>query len=245
MRISKLRSAWIIFASMLYTANASILSIAKSLTGKTKRPWVDQTIDRWISRLLNAVEVDCEVFNPHNTQFEQGRPTIIMCNHTSMYDIPITYKAFPKQSIRMLAKKELSRVPLLGKGMKAAEFPFVDRKNRRQAIKDLAYATQLMESGIVLWLAPEGTRSKTGKLGAFKKGGFITAIQSKATIIPIGIRGAHDILPAKTFRFNIRRKAEMHVGKPVDASKYKLNEKEQLLNEVREQMLELVGEKQP
>ena len=68
--------------------------------------------------------------------------------------------------------------------MTAAEFPFVDRKNRYQAIKDLAYAQQLMESGIVIWIAPEGTRSKDGKLAPFKKGAFITAIQCQSHDYP-------------------------------------------------------------
>ncbi len=57
----------------------------------------------------------------------------------------------------------------MGFAMKAAEYPFINRKNRRQAIQDLDQVKQLLQSGIVMWLAPEGTRSKDGKLGPFKK----------------------------------------------------------------------------
>ena len=144
--------------------------------------------------------------------------------------------------MRMLAKKELSKVPFLGRAMKAAEFPFVDRKNRRQAIKDLAYAKELMESGIVMWIAPEGTRSKDGKVAPFKKGGFITAIQSKATIIPMAIRGAHDILPARTYQLNINQQAEIHIGQAIDASQYTLENKNELMEKVHQEIKKLAGE---
>lgn len=182
------------------------------------------------------------MLNPHQVEPQAGEATIIMCNHSSLYDIPISYKVFPKHSIRMLAKKELSTIPLLGRAMTVAEFPFVNRKNHTQAIKDLEYVRELLESGIVMWIAPEGTRSKDGKVAKFKKGGFITAIEAKAKIIPIGIRGAFDILPARTYRFNINRTAEIHVGTPIDASEYTLENKEQLISRVRKEIRLLAGE---
>jgi 1-acyl-sn-glycerol-3-phosphate acyltransferase len=187
------------------------------------------------------VEVDYTVVNPFNVQPKQGQATILMCNHSSAYDIPLGFKAFPNHSIRMLAKKELSRVPLLGKGMTAAEFPFIDRKNRYQAMKDLEYAKQLMESGIIIWIAPEGTRSKDGTLAPFKKGAFVTAIQAKATIIPIGIRGAADILPAHTFNINLGQKAEIHIGQPIDASQFSIENKEELIQKAYNAIKELSG----
>lgn len=165
-----------------------------------------------------------------------------MCNHSSVYDIPLGFKAFPNHSIRMLAKKELSKIPIMGKGMSAAEFPFVDRKNRTQAIKDLEYVRQLMESGILVWIAPEGTRSKNGKLAPFKKGAFVTAIHSKATIIPIGIRGAFDIIPAKTLQINLNQKAEIHIGAPIDASQYTIENKDELVEKTYQTIKELLEE---
>ncbi|WP_423202822.1 lysophospholipid acyltransferase family protein [Legionella busanensis] len=195
---------------------------------------------KWSTKLLNLIGVKLVVFNPYHVEPQPGKATIIMCNHTSLYDIPISFKAFPNHSIRMLAKRELSKIPIMGKGMSATEFPFIDRKNRHQAIRDLAFARQLMESGIIMWIAPEGTRSKTGELAPFKKGAFITAIEAKATIIPIGIRGAYNILPPKTMRFNLNQKAEIHIGKPIDAAQYTLENKDELINTVYQAIKELV-----
>lgn len=236
MKISKIRTIWIIVVSMFYTALTCGQSIIKRFTGKTNRPWVDATINIWANRVLKLVGVQCKVINPHKVEPQQGVPTIIMCNHSSLYDIPISFKVFPNHSIRMLAKKELSRIPIMGKGMTAAEFPFIDRKKHNQAVRDLEEARQLLESGIVMWIAPEGTRSKDGKLAPFKKGAFITAIDAKATIIPIAINGAYDILPARTTQFNINQVAEIHIGQSVDASKYTFETRNELVDKVYQEI---------
>ena len=242
MKTSKLRTLWIIIASSTYTAYVCFRASFRSLIGKVNRAWVDKTMQEWVEVILHLIRVDYKLVNPHHVKPQDGELTIIMCNHSSLYDIPLSLKAFPNQSIRMLAKKELSKIPFMGKGMKSAEFPFIDRKNREQAIKDLEYVRELMQSGIVMWIAPEGTRSKDGKLGPFKKGGFITAIRAGATIIPMGIRGAYDILPARTHQLNINQKAEVHIGKPIDASLYTMEKKEELINKTRNVIKTLCGE---
>jgi 1-acyl-sn-glycerol-3-phosphate acyltransferase len=240
-KVNQLKTIWVLISLFFYTALTSLRCIGKYYFSTPTRVWTDKTLHHWVDQLLKEVEVEYSVINPLNTQPQPGTPTILMCNHSSAYDIPLAFKAFPQHSIRMLAKKELSRIPLMGKAMAAAEFPFVDRKNRYQAIKDLAYARELMENGIVIWVAPEGTRSKDGKLAPFKKGSFITAIQAKATIIPIGIRGAETILPARTFSVNMKQKAEVHIGKPIDASQFTLENRQELINQTYEAIKELVG----
>lgn len=241
MKTSKIRTLWIMILSAIYTLNTTGQAIVKKFMGSTNRAWVDKTLHTWDRRILNLVRVKCNVINPYNVEPQAGQPTIIMCNHSSLYDIPLSMRAFPNHSIRMLAKKELSKIPIVGTGMTAAEFPFIDRKNRRQAMKDLEAMKQLLASGIVMWIAPEGTRSKDGNLAPFKKGAFITAIQANAIIIPIGIRGAYDILPARTFQFNIDQTAEVHIGKPIDASKFTLENKEILIDEVFQSIKHLIG----
>lgn len=242
MKISKLRTQWIMLVSILYTAQTCGFSVVKRFFGKPNRAWVDAKIHLWTDRILNLIRVKSIIVNPHHIEPKPGQATIIMCNHSSLYDIPLSFKSFPNHSIRMLAKKELSRIPIMGKGMAAAEFPFIDRKNRTQALKDLVIVRQLLESGIVMWIAPEGTRSKDGKLAPFKKGAFITAIEAKATIIPIGIRGAYDILPARTTQFNINQTAEIHIGKPIDASQFSYKTRDELVSLVYQAIKELVGE---
>lgn len=242
MRASKLRTLWIAVMSAIYTAHTCGQSIIRGMLGKQNRKWVDEALQSWLKRTLKLIGATCDVFNPYNVKPKPGQATIIMCNHASLYDIPFSLIAFPSHSLRLLAKKEMAKIPFMGLGMRAAEFPFVDRHNRHQAIKDLEHVEKLMESGILMWIAPEGTRSRDGKIGPFKKGAFITAIKANATIIPIGIRGAYDILPAKSRQLNLNQHAEVHIGKPIDASQYTLENKEELIERTRQAIKELAGQ---
>lgn len=242
MKASKLRTLWIILYSAYLTAKICGTAAVYSFLSKINRPWVNKTIQGWTHRVLNAVQVQCKVYNPHKVEPKEGEPTIIMCNHSSLYDIPLSFMAFPNHSMRMLAKKELFKIPFMGPGMVAAEFPSIDRKNRQQAINDLNNVRRLLESGISIWIAPEGTRSKDGKLAPFKRGAFITAIQAKAKIIPLGLRGANKILPAHSFQFNLNQTAEIHIGKPIDSSEYTLENKNELIDRVYVAIKELMGE---
>lgn len=241
MKASKLKTIWIIVLSICLTGVICFRAIVRQLFGTINRQWVNQTMNAWADKILNLLKVTCHIHNPHRVSPKPGEPTIIMCNHSSLYDIPISLKAFPNESIRMLSKKELSKIPIMGKGMSAAEFPFIDRKNRTQAIEDLNHMQDLLKSGIVMWIAPEGTRSKDGKLAPFKKGGFITAIKAGAKIIPIGIRGAHEILPARTWQVNMNQTAEVRIGEPIDASQFTLQNKETLIEKVHQAIQALMA----
>lgn len=240
MRASKIHTLWIILLSLLYTANTCGRAAIKHLFGSVSRQWCDDELQRWVKKMITLLGIKCQVFNPYNVEPKKGQATIVMVNHSSLFDIPLSLMAFPNHSIRMLAKKELSQIPIFGQGMKAAEFPLIDRKNKSQAFKDLKTVHTLLESGIVMWIAPEGTRAKDGKVGPFKKGAFVTAIQAGATIIPMGIRGAYDILPAGTHQFNINQQAEIHIGKPIDASQFTIEKRDELIAQTRLAIKQLV-----
>ncbi len=98
-----------------------------------------------------------------------------------------------------------------------------------------------MMSGIVLWIAPEGTRSRSGALGAFKKGGFMVAIQTGASIIPVGITGSEKILKPDTRDFYLGQKVRIRVGKPIEAARYTEEMKDALIAEVRSEIESLIS----
>lgn len=221
-------------AAIYLTGEICLKAVLKSFKGPIGREWIQTTITNWLFRLFKLLHLQVTVHTDPSYKIEPGKPYIIMCNHSSLLDIPISYYAFPNQPIRMLAKKELARIPIMGSAMKKAEFPFINRHNREQAIKDLAYAKKLMEKGIILWMAPEGTRSSSGKLQAFKKGGFITAIEANATIIPLAIDGAHKILSKGSGKLNLGQKVDVYICKPIDASQYSLENKEGLIESVHQ-----------
>ncbi len=232
MKAGKLRSLVVLLASAEATLRITLATLWDVHRGTYVRANGDRRLRWWSRRLLDLAEVRVEVFNPTNVRIERGKPLVVMSNHASLYDIPLIFVALPG-SIRMLTKKELFGVPVWGRAMAAAEFVSIDRQDHDHAIHDLDAAREKMAEGIALWIAPEGTRSKDGKLGVFKKGGFMLALQTGAMIIPVGIRGAHEILPPKTFLdLQTEQTAEVHVGEPIDASSYTLETREQLMEEV-------------
>ncbi|MDT8273755.1 MAG: lysophospholipid acyltransferase family protein [Desulfomonilia bacterium] len=231
----------IITKTVSSTLGISIIALYKQMLKTLTRPYADAVLRWWAGYLLKAVNASYTVYNDHKVTIEPGTAYIIMSNHRSHYDIPLIFSALPG-SIRMLTKKELFKVPIWGRGLKTAEFLSIDRQNTEQAIRDLEFAKEKMKTGVVLWVAPEGTRTRTGRLGEFKKGGFVLAIQMGASIIPVGIRGSEKILKPKTWDFFLGQEVEVHIGKPIDASAYTLEQRSELMADVRSEILRLSGE---
>ena len=234
------RRIGVILGSALVTLYYCSKVLLRAVCGRLTRTDVDRYTRRWSGLLLRLVRMSLSVHG-QVPDFSDGRRYILLSTHASHYDIPATFVAMPG-SIRMLAKKELFGIPVFGAAIRAAEFPSVDRRNRHQAVKDLDKARQMMESGIVLWAAPEGTRSKDGQLLPFKKGCFHLALDTNAIILPIAFRGIHNVLPARTWRFNLGQPVQLHVGAPIDTSRYSAEQLPELMMQARLSMQALLGD---
>ncbi|MAG67912.1 lysophospholipid acyltransferase family protein [Pseudomonas sp.] len=234
-----LRRIGVVVGSVLVTLGYCLDVLWRAAARRLDRARVDRYTRGWAAALLRLVRLQVSVFGaPPN--FSDGRRYIILCTHASHYDIPVSFVALPG-SIRMLAKSELYRIPVLGLTMRLAEFPSINRHKRTQALADLARARQMMESGIVLWAAPEGTRSRTGELLPFKKGCFHLALDTEAVIVPVAIRGIHRVLPARSWRFNLGQQVSVHVGEPIDAATYTREDLPALMAETRQRIAALLG----
>lgn len=187
-RVTKLHFAWIFLQIVLLTFYISVQVIYDLYRGILNRRRTDSLIHFWSSTFLKIMKMKVNVVGSHHLNYQKNRCYLLMSNHSSTCDIPVLLAALPG-SVRMLSRNDYFRVPIWGNAMRLSEFLSIDRMDRLQAIQDLEYAKQKMESGIILWGAPEGTRSRTGHLLPFKKGLFITALQMNAVIIPIGLRG--------------------------------------------------------
>ncbi|MEO7730482.1 MAG: lysophospholipid acyltransferase family protein, partial [Kofleriaceae bacterium] len=141
-----------------------------------------------------------------------------MSNHQSHLDIPMLYATLPSPSIRMLAKTELFKIPLWGRGLREAEFIEVDRSNHTSAVRSIDQAARLLRDGVSIYLAPEGTRSRDGRIGKLKKGGFHLAMGTGAPIVPVAIRGTITILPRGGKVMRSGQRVSVEIGQPIDVA---------------------------
>jgi 1-acyl-sn-glycerol-3-phosphate acyltransferase len=164
---------------------------------------------------------------------DKGRPYIFMANHLSFLDGPLLFVLIP-QSVRVILKKEVFRLPVVGQGMRFVGFVPVDRKKVRGGKKSIDRAARLMrEWGYSYLIFPEGTRTRDGRPQAFKRGGFFLALESGAAIVPITIRGTYELMPRGTI-FPRRGKVEVLFHRPVPVEGYEQRNMQTLVDGVRE-----------
>jgi 1-acyl-sn-glycerol-3-phosphate acyltransferase len=181
--------------------------------GSLERTAVDQRA-RWFGRrVIDLLDIRLDASGAENVP---ARAVVYMSNHQSHLDIPILYATLPSPTIRMLGKRELFRIPLWGRALRAAEFIEVDRANHVRAVKSVEHAERLVREGVSIYLAPEGTRSIDGRIGKLKKGGFHLALGTGAPIVPVAIRGTIDILPRGGHVMRSGRRVTVQIGTPIE-----------------------------
>jgi 1-acyl-sn-glycerol-3-phosphate acyltransferase len=124
-----------------------------------------------------------------------GSQYVFMANHQSYIDGPLLFWAIPGP-VRVILKKGVFRLPVIGLCMRFVGFIPVDRKRLRGGIRSLARAAEFMvRRGFSYLIFPEGTRTRDGRFQPFKRGGFFLALKSGASIVPVAIRGTFDLMP--------------------------------------------------
>lgn len=140
-------------------------------------------------------------------------PVVMVCNHVGDFDIPVLLSSINKP-FGFISKIEVSKVPVLSDWMRVMNCVFLDRADRRQAIKMIKEAIETVKNGHSLVLFPEGTRSKGGPVGEFKTGGFRVAMDGKVPIVPIAISGTADVFE-KNNRLVRPATIKLVIAKPV------------------------------
>ena len=121
------------------------------------------------------------------------RAYVYMANHVSNLDPPALIPYLPQRA-SVMVKKELFRVPLLGRAMRMVSLVPIDRRNKEAAIASVRAAAEVLRSGISVVVFPEGTRSPDGRLLPFKKGPFHMALETGAPIVPVTIVGTRQLM---------------------------------------------------
>jgi 1-acyl-sn-glycerol-3-phosphate acyltransferase len=148
----------------------------------------------------------------------RNKSYVIVSNHQSQYDILIIY-GWLGVDFKWVMKQELRKVPALGIACERLGHVFIDRSNPASAVASLKAAKKKIINGTSMMFFPEGTRSKDGTLGKFKKGAFRMAIDLGLPVLPVTITGTRDIMPTGTLNI-FPGKAKMVIHKSIEISGY-------------------------
>jgi len=235
-------SIWLITKAFYETGKISVPTLVESVRGTLNRDVLDRRLTGWAQTLLDQADMKLTL---HGRKYLDADETyVVMSNHQSLYDIPTMCVAFDGRTIRMITKKELFRVPIWGAAMKASGFVSVDRSNREAAIESLKVAEHALAGGTDIWIAPEGTRSRTGVMGSFKQGGFHLALDTGSRILPVTITGTRDALVADGAAISTGAEVNVTISPPVDPADYGQERRHELLMKVRSDIAQYLPEDQ-
>lgn len=169
---------------------------------------------------------------------EGRQPVIFMSNHESQLDPPVLIGILPLPAV-YIAKKEVKYLPFVGWAAWVAGVIFIDRRDRERAIRSIREAASQIRGGKNVVIFPEGTRSRTGEMLPFKKGGFALALDAGVPIVPMATVGGREVLPPGSLRLR-PGKYVVAVGEPVDPAA--LADRDALMIEVRGRIEGLMAE---
>jgi 1-acyl-sn-glycerol-3-phosphate acyltransferase len=192
-------------------------TVVDALRGRVTKEVCDDRLAGFAAAVVKNARIELEVVGREN--MVPGVTYLVMSNHQSLYDIPALFHVIGA-NLRMITKAELFKVPVFGTAMEEAGFISIDRSNRERAIASLAHAKAVLGRGVHVWIAPEGTRSRTGELLPFKKGGFILALETGLPILPVTLKGTRDVLRAKGVRSVAGRHVLVTIHPAIDPAPY-------------------------
>jgi 1-acyl-sn-glycerol-3-phosphate acyltransferase len=141
--------------------------------------------------------------------FKKGETYIVVCNHNSFMDVPLSSPAIPGPN-KTIAKAEMSRIPVFGLIYKRGSV-LVDRKSEESRRTSFNKMREVLDMGLHMCIYPEGTRNKTSQpLQRFHDGAFKLAVETGKSIIPSVIFYTTKVLPTNKSFFFWPHKIEMH-----------------------------------
>jgi 1-acyl-sn-glycerol-3-phosphate acyltransferase len=188
----------------------------------------------WLSLTLTGIR-----FRVSGLERVPSGPVVFCSNHESNVDPPVLFEALHRR-LRILYKAELRRFPLMAIIFDIGGFVAVERADRDRALKAISRGAQSLKAGNSFLIFPEGTRSRTGELLPFKKGGFIMAIEAQVPIVPVAVQGGRNAM-RKGSAFVRPVMVSVRVGSPIPTTGMTLADRDELIKRVRAEIQGMLG----
>ena len=207
---------YIIYQALIALPIIIVVTIVTALITIIALPWHNA---EWLHKLQMfwarcfcwLMFIPVEVEGIENIQ--KGQSYVFVANHQSAFDIFVIYGYLPV-IFKWLMKQELRKVPFVGTACAAAGHIFIDRKNPQSALDSIRRVEAALVDGISTVIFPEGTRSKDGQIGRFKRGAFQIALDLHLPIIPISLTGCYEVMSRYAWHVT-RHPIKMKIGKPI------------------------------
>ncbi len=158
----------------------------------------------------------CRLIIKGKKHFKRGENYVVVCNHNSLMDVPVTTPFVPGAN-KTIAKKSMAKVPVFG-WVYTRGSVLVDRMSDESRRKSFEEMKETLQHGLHMVIYPEGTRNRTGDpLKAFYDGAFKLAVDAKKDIIPTLLFNTGTVLPVNKTFFYWPHRLEMHFLPAVSA----------------------------
>jgi len=233
-----MRTLLVALVGAVLTPPFAALLIIAALLGVRDRPssvfwWVPRT---WSKAMVRAAGVRLRV---HGAEHIAPPPAgqVFASNHVSWFDVFALAATLPRYSF--VAKAELLRIPIFGRGARAAGTVPIERDNRKSAFASYEEAAAIIRAGRAVVVFPEGTRGRSYALRPFKKGPFVLAIAAGAPVVPVVVHGAQAVMPKGAWRIRPGT-IEIHILEPIPTVGLTYDDRDALSLAVRARMAELL-----
>ena len=156
-----------------------------------EREYILKAETTWANHLINTFDIKLNLNGKEN--LPDVGPVVYVANHQGYADIFLTCAVLNRFQFAFVAKDILQKIPLYGKWIKRIRSVFIKRDDARASLRAIDEGVRFIEKGFSLMIFPEGTRSKGGPVGEFKKGSLRLATKPGVPVIPITISGTFSI----------------------------------------------------
>jgi 1-acyl-sn-glycerol-3-phosphate acyltransferase len=234
--IAALRSFVTYIVILLYIAVAAPIALLIGVVFKWKRGmYALGHVGAWLA--LTCAGIRYKVIGRERVP---DGPVVFCSNHESNVDPPVLFEALHPQ-LHILYKAELHKFPIMGTVFDVGGFVPVDRRDREKALRSIEHAAESLRAGNSFLIFPEGTRSRTGQLLPFKKGGLIMAIRAQVPVVPVAISGGRAAM-RKGSPIVLPVHVTVRIGKPVPTAGLSLGDRDELIERVRAEVQELLDQ---
>lgn len=226
-----LRSALVLAFLAPYAVVACPLALLLSkLTGSARPLYLFSEWGLGAAFRLAGIRITTE----NHERLGDGRNTVIVSNHASHLDAPALFLGLRVPFVA-LAKREVFDLPFFSAVIRRAGFIPIQRGDRNEAVGAVARMVAALREGACVLVFPEGTRSRTGALGPFKKGGFVAAIEARSRLVPVAVHGTVSLMPRHGYGLRPGH-VRISILDPVDAGRYSYADRDVAIAQVRGQI---------